>query len=211
MSRRLVVIGCGGFGREAWSIARALVAGGVRWDVVGFVDDAPSEAAHGLVAGLGSSLVGNVASVRGLGDVDAVIGIGDATARRRIAALLEGSSVRFPVLVHPDTTVGADVELGEGVVVAPGARLSTHVSCGRHVHVDQNAALAHDVVVGDFARISPSACLTGGVEVGPGALVGAGATVLPGLRIGADAVVGAGAVVTHDVRAGEVVKGVPAR
>ncbi len=211
MTRRLVVVGCGGFGREVWSIARALVTGGARWDVVGFVDDSPSEAAHELVARLGSAVIGDVASIGGLGDVDVVVGIGDATARRRIAALLEGASVQFPVLVHPDTTVGADVELAEGVVVAPGARISTHVSCGRHVHVDQNAALAHDVVVGDFARVSPSACLTGGVEVGPGALIGAGATVLPGVRIGADAVVGAGAVVTRDVRAGEVVKGVPAR
>jgi len=41
--------------------------------------------------------------------------------------------------------------------------------------------------------------------------IGMGAIILPGVVIGAGAIVGAGAVVTHDVAAGEIVGGVPAR
>jgi len=44
-----------------------------------------------------------------------------------------------------------------------------------------------------------------------GASIGSGAVVLGGIRIGERALVGAGAVVTHDVTAGSVVAGVPAR
>jgi acetyltransferase-like isoleucine patch superfamily enzyme len=44
-----------------------------------------------------------------------------------------------------------------------------------------------------------------------GASIGSGAIVLGGIRVGAGAVVGAGSVVTKDVRAGEIVAGVPAR
>lgn len=211
MTRRLVVVGCGGLGRETLSIARALVACGTAWEILGFVDDAPSASNLAMVERLGAVVLGDVATLMSLGDVDAVVGVGSAAARRLLVARLDSSSVSFPAVVHPDTTIGADVELRDGVVVAPGARISTHVSCGRHVQVDQNAAVAHDVVIGDFARISPSASITGGVEIGSGALIGAGATLLPGVRIGAGAIVGAGAVVVRDVVAGETVKGVPAR
>ena len=43
------------------------------------------------------------------------------------------------------------------------------------------------------------------------ARIGANATMLPGVEIGAGALVGAGAVVVHDVPAGQVVVGNPAR
>ncbi len=178
-------------------------------EVVGFVDDAPSAANLTLVERLGAVVLGDLTTLAALGEVDAVVGVGDAT-RRSIVARLDGSAVRFPALVHPDTTIGADVDLQDGVVVAPGARISTHVSLGRHVHVDQNAAVAHDVVLGDFARISPSASLTGGVEVGAGALVG---PARPCCRAYASARAPSSgpARSCRDVPPGATVKGVPAR
>ena len=51
----------------------------------------------------------------------------------------------------------------------------------------------------------------GAVKIGNRVFIGANATILPGVTIGDDAVVGAGSVVTHDVPAGAVVAGVPAR
>jgi len=44
-----------------------------------------------------------------------------------------------------------------------------------------------------------------------GASIGSGAILMCGVTVGENAVVGAGAVVTHDVPAGGVVYGVPAR
>lgn len=49
------------------------------------------------------------------------------------------------------------------------------------------------------------------VVVRKGASIGSGAVIMGGVDIGENAVIGAGAVVTHDVPAGAVVKGVPAR
>lgn len=212
MSVSLFIIGAGGFGREVFSIVEALESSGNAPHPDGFIDDAPSPGDLERVSVLGSRVVGSVDDLRGRAEpFSAVVAIGSPSARRTIAGLLANSPVTFPVLVHPDATMGRDVRLAEGVVVAAGSRLSTNIEVGRHVHIDQNAVIGHDCTLGDFSRLNPQACLSGAVTIGRGALVGANATVLQGLDVGADAIVGAGAVVTRPVPSTATVKGVPAR
>jgi sugar O-acyltransferase (sialic acid O-acetyltransferase NeuD family) len=208
----LFIIGAGGFGREVFGIIEALMRSGSVPHPTGFIDDAPSAADLSRVDVLGSSVIGSVDDlIRQTEPFSAVLAIGSASARRTIAGRLSQSPVTYPVLVHPDTTVGRHVRLAEGVVVAAGSRLSTNIEVGRHVHIDQNAVVGHDCHLGDFSRLNPQACVSGEVLIGRGVLVGANATVLRGLAVGDDAIVGAGAVVTHFVRSSTTVKGVPAR
>lgn len=212
MSTSLVIVGCGGFGRELFSIVCALNVAGADWTVEGFADDHPSAADLDAVAELGSSVVATVAelAMRTVA-FHAVLGIGSAAVRSSIADRLNQTPITYPVLVHPHASVGQRVDLAPGTVIAAGARLSTQITVGRHVHIDQNATVGHDCVIGDFARLNPQACVSGSVVLGRGALVGAHATVLQGLHVGDDAVVGAGAVVVRDVAPNATVKGVPAR
>jgi sugar O-acyltransferase (sialic acid O-acetyltransferase NeuD family) len=209
----LVIVGAGGFGREVYEIARALTeAGRADWRVEGFVDDSPAPETTALLDRLGTRLLGPVDDLlERSARIEVVLAVGSPVARRALAARLGPAGHVYPTLIHPDATLGGDVELGAGAVICPGARLSTHVSVGDHVHIDQNATVGHDTVVGAFSRLNPQACVSGTVTVGKGALVGAGATVLQGLHVGDGAVVGAGAVVVRDVAPGATVKGVPAR
>lgn len=212
MTDPLFIIGAGGFGREVFSIIEVLATAGSLPRPFGFIDDAPSSTDRARVEALGSRVVGSLDDlVLRTGPFSAVLAIGSASARRSIASRLSHSQVTFPVLVHPDATVGQHVHLAEGVVVAAGSRLSTNIEVGRHVHIDQNAVVGHDCKLGEFSRLNPQACVSGGVRIGSGALVGANATVLQGLQVGDDAIVGAGAVVTRSVPSTATVKGVPAR
>jgi len=212
MSRPLVIIGCGGFGREVLALVKALDRAGATWDFQGFVDDNPSAADLERATALGARVIGTVGELaRRTEPVAAVIAIGSAAARAAIDEHLTDAPVDWAVLVHPDATIGPAVHLGPGTVVAPGARLSTNIDVGRHVHIDQNATVGHDSVLGDFSRLNPQACVSGAVVVGRAALIGANATVLQGLTVGAEATVGAGAVVTRPVPASTTVRGVPAR
>lgn len=206
----LVVIGAGGFGREVWSHAVdvAETAGGL--DLLGVVDDALSESSADALHRMGAPYLGTITWLKTApSDVQAIIAIGSAQARASIDRLLEGRT--WASLVHPSATIGRDVQLGPGTVVAPGARLSTAIRTGRHVHIDQGVTVGHDCTLEDFSRLNPQACISGTVTIGNSTTIGANATVIQGLTVGDCSLVGAGAVVTRNVPAHTTVKGVPAR
>ena len=210
--RPLVIVGCGGFGREVFSIVEALNADKLRWSIEGFVDDDPTIAAKEAVDALDSQILGDLTTLSThRATIDAIIAVGVPEARAAIRRRLRTASLNYPVLIHPDATVGRRVDIGEGVVIAPGARLSTAIRLGHHVQIDQNATVGHDTRIGSCTRLNPQACVSGSVSLGESVLVGAGATILQGLSIGSGATIGAAACVVNDVPPRAVVKGVPAR
>lgn len=210
--RELLIVGCGGFGREVWAMLQALRGTDESWDFEGFIDDSPSALDLQRLDAIGAAVIGSVSQLAARTAPAAVIlAVGSPSARRRIHTTLTGSGVQYPPIVHPDSTVGQPSVLAEGSIISAGARLSTNISVGAQVHIDQNVTVGHDTTIESFARLNPQACVSGSVHIGIGAVIGAGATVLQGLYVGAGAVVGAGACVVRDVPEGAVVKGVPAR
>jgi sugar O-acyltransferase (sialic acid O-acetyltransferase NeuD family) len=211
MSEPLVIVGCGGHGREVLGIVRAInEAHGDAWQVLGFVDDGPTRVNLRRVERLGVPYLGPTPTLLER-DAAYVIGVGAPKVRRMLAEQIDGYGLRAAQLIHPHATVGTDVTLGDGVVVFAGARVTTNVTLGRHVHLNQNATVGHDCDLADYVSVNPLAAVSGECRLETAALIGTTAAVLQGLRIGAEAVVGAGACVVHDVLPGAVVKGVPAR
>lgn len=198
----VLIVGASGHGREVRDV---VVACG--HEVAGFADDGTPE--RGLLDRLDAVLLGGTEVVRSHDGV-VVLGIGDSAVRQRVASAL--GAVRWAApMVHPLGSVGSDVELAEGTIVAAGARLTTHIAVGAHGYVGPNATIGHDAVLGACVTVLPGATISGSVTLGAGVVVGTGANLRQGVHVGDGAVVGAGAVVLHDVAPGAVVVGVPAR
>lgn len=219
MSSRLVVIGAGGFGREALDVLEAVTLASERaeaepaWDLLGVVDDAPSDANRSRLGARSVPYLGSLAQFLAIdrAGLHYVIGIGSPAVRRRVVSTCDDAGLVAATLVHPDATVGSCTSLGEGTVVCAGVRISTNVSVGRHVHLNANATVGHDTVLGDHVSLNPLAAVSGDCVIGEGVLVGVGGVVLNGLRVGHGAVVGGSACVVSDVEPGTTVVGVPAR
>ena len=148
--------------------------------------------------------------------VDAVIAIGSAVIRRRIAADLQQRGVRLATLVHRSVYRGPRGEIGEGTIVAPGSIIMCDTRIGANVYINIGCTVSHDTIIEDFATLSPGVSVAGTVHIEDGAFIGTGASFIQGkpglpLRVGRNAVVGAGACVTADVKSGQTVVGVPAR
>lgn len=209
----VVVIGASGFGRECLDVLEAMAAAGSPLEVVGVVDDGPSDLNLERLAARGVSYLGMVEEwlANELLPRLYVLGIGSPEVRRRLVVRLDEAGVQPFTAVHPSATFGARVVLGEGVVVCAGVAVSTNVRLGQHVHLNPNATIGHDTLLEDFVSVNPGAVVSGEVTIGERALVGASATVLQGLVVGRGGVVGAGAVVTKAVPDGVVVTGIPGR
>jgi sugar O-acyltransferase (sialic acid O-acetyltransferase NeuD family) len=213
---RLAIVGAGGHGREVLDVVEAANAAGAspKTDFLGFVADRadPDVLARRGVRHLGTVddlVAGRIAELAEPAAL--VLAVGDPTSRAQLARQLGATAHRWaPALVHPSASIGGDVELGAGTVVAAGARVTTNVRVGEHVQVNVNAVVSHDCRVGDHATLSPGSLVNGSVTLGEGAFLGTGAVVTPGHRVGAWAIVGAGAVVVADVADGITVVGVPA-
>ncbi|RGE19779.1 acetyltransferase [Leucobacter sp. wl10] len=209
-----MVIGAGGFGRETLDVIEAWNqrGEGAPLEVLGVVDDAPTESNLERLARRGYEYLGDFSALVRLGAaVDYLIGVGNPATRAAIAAKCDAHGLRAGAVVHPSASVGSDTAFADGTVICGGVQVSTNVRMGRHTHLNPGCIIGHDTALDDFVSVNPGAIVSGDVSIRDRVLVGAGAVVLQGLSVGARATVGAGACVTRDVAPCTVVSGVPAR
>lgn len=203
----LVIVGCGGHGREMFATVTALNEVQPTWNVLGFVDDDPADLDR--VERLGASLLGPVEWLQEHPCTYA-LGIGTSATRRIISAQLDAAGCSAATVVHPGASVGPDVRLDPGVVVYDRTTITTDVHVGRHSHLNVACAVQHDSSVGEFVQMSPGVLVNGDCRIGDDVFLGSGAIVTRGCAVGEAARIGAGAVVLADIGAGLTAVGAPA-
>jgi acetyltransferase-like isoleucine patch superfamily enzyme len=120
------------------------------------------------------------------------------------------------VLIREETSIGDDVLIGTNTI------LDGRTVIGNNVSIQGNVYIPLNVIIEDNVFIGPCAVLTNdkypirsksdlkGPTLRRGASVGANSTILPGVVVGEGAMVAAGALVTKDVPPWKLAIGFPA-
>ena len=209
--RDIVIVGCGGFGREVHDVIDAINSVKPTWNVVGYVDDAPSTENVRLVEARDSQVIGSLDEILEGEPIHYTIGIGSPGARRAIDQRFQARGWDAATLIHPEATMGHDVRVGEGSIICAGVRLTTNIELGRHTHLNLNVTVGHDCTLGDYLSVNPLVAISGWVTTGECVMFGTHSTILQNLNVGAESVVGAGSCVVKNVPSNVTVKGVPAK
>ncbi len=206
MSKRLVIVGAGAFGREI--MCWAMDAVNADWSALVWVDD-NADALQGYDYSL--PWLGALESFQPAEGDRCVIAAGEPETKRKLATVLRERGASFASLVHPSAVIARTARLGQGVIVCPLSFVSADARVGDFVTINGLSSVGHDVEIGNFATLSAHVDLTGHVQVGEGVFFGTSATVVPKVRIGANARIGAGVTVMRTVAAGSTLFTTPPR
>lgn len=204
---KLAIWGASGHGRVVCdAVERAN-----HMSVVGFLDDDLAKkgstfASYPVLGGKEALL-----ELGALGVSHVHVAVGHCAHRRRIADELCAAGFELATVIHPNSTIAADVEIAPGTFVAAGVVVNPKARIGRNVILNTLCGVDHETVIGDSVHIAPGARIGGLVRIDAETFIGIGATVLNCRSIGANTLVGAGAVVVKDLPGGIVAFGVPAR
>ncbi len=207
----LLIVGSGGFSREAAEAVRAINAVTPTWRLRGFLDDNPDR--HGTTIG-GVPVLGPIELALEYERDMVVLTTGrpdNYVSRLLIAQRLGLADERYATIVHPTATIGTTCDVGAGCVLLAHVDLTADTVVGRHVVMMPQVVLPHDVRIDDYATLAAGVRVGGACHVAEGAYVGAAVTVRGDVTIGAWAMVGMGAIVTADVPSQRLWHGIPAR
>ena len=205
--KNLVIIGAGGFGREMFATAREAVGYGETFTVKGFLDGNPS-ALDGF-SGY-PEIIGTPETYQIEENDVFITALGSIAARRRCAAMIEERGGRFISVIHRSASIGPNVTVGDGSLVAHNVVLTADIKVGRHSCVFHGTVIGHDTVLDDFTHVYSLVSVGGNVHIAEGASVFPGARIVPRVEIGSGSTVGIGSAVVRDVAPGITVFGVPA-
>ena len=185
----LVIIGAGGHAKVCYDIAQLMN----KWNKIIILDDDLNNDYFHV-----SGPINDMSKY--LTVADFFVAIGNNSLRGKIINKLEHLNAAISTLIHPQSVVASDVNIGIGSVIMAGVVINSSTSIGKGGIINTSVSIDHDNLIEDFVHISPGSNLAGTVKIGSETWVGLGCKIIQTVIITKSVIIGAGSTVIDDVK-----------
>ena len=203
-AKRLVIVGAGDVGLEAYSWLKDNPELNQKLTFAGFVDDKATTSEEGPILGTTDSYAIQPDDIF-------LAAIGSPAARLKVCTKLKNRGAEFISFVHPTARFDCTASLGTGSIIGPMVYVGPKAQVGDFCLLNVHCTIGHHVIIEDSCTINSHADVTGHVVLREGAYLGSHASVLQNIEVGSYAIVGAGSVALRNVASRTTVMGIPAK
>ena len=202
----IIIVGAGGFGREAIDIINAINKVKMTWKIKGFIDDN----LHALDnVRCKYAIIGTISEWMPSEDEFYVIGVASPKTKEKIVTLLLGRGAKFTTLIHPAALISEEAIIGDGCVIGGRSSIGDCAEIGCFVNI-AGSMIGQDSVIGDYSTTTGFTNVASAF-IGKRVMIGSHAVILHHVKVGDDSLVGAGSIVVRNVKVGTTVMGYPAK
>ncbi len=205
--KKLIIIGAGGMGRTMYDLAKESVGYGVKYDIVGFIDD--------NINALDNfnnypPILGTIRDYIPNRNEAFVCSIGGHSRKTCIENLLS-KGAEFITLIHKTARIGSNVKMGIGTLIGTYTTIAADAELGDYNFIQSLTIIGHDCKIGSWNRIDSQVMMVGATTIGDNNMIHTGAMINHNVHIGNDCTIGACSFVTMNVESGTTLFCAPAR
>lgn len=204
--KQLIIVGAGGFGREALSLAKRINSISRKWEILGFLNDFPDALDNVKCS---HKIIGSIKDWVANENQEFVLAISNPQAKEKLAAELQAKGFRFINLISPTAIIADYVTFGEGCVVTGTSSVGDNVKIGNFVHI-AGSMIGQDSIIEDYSTTTGFVNIAS-AKIGKRVFIGSHSVILNNISVEDDAFICAGSIVIRKVKANTKVFGNPAK
>ena len=210
MKKKIIIIGGGGHAK----VLIDLIDKSNKFQIVGIVD--PKKNKNEKINGI--KVLGNdnvLPKYQKKGVKFLALGVGADAHKLKNRVLiwekLRKQGFKFPALIHKNTIISKNTEIGEGAQIFCYSVVNSGASIGANVVLNTNSIIEHGCKISDNVFTGSRVTICGDVKVERNSFIGANVCILPKVQIKKNVVIAAGSVVINNIGKNKKIKGVPAK
>ena len=203
--KKIIIVGAGGFGREAYYLIKDINKVEPTWKFLGFLDDSQTSL---LDKKIDAPILSTIDGWTPSDDEWYVLGIASPRVKELVVERLRKKRIKnFATLVSPQAIINETAVIGDGCVITAFSSIGDCSTIGDFVNV-AGSCIGQDVFVDDYTTTTAYVNIPNS-KVGKRCFIGSHSVILGSL--GDDVEVVTGSVVFHKVKSGLKIMGYPAK